>query len=85
MNMSNNTELKQTTKIEDSPFSATWFDEYDSWMLTLGNEIMTNPKDDAYVFQELDELKAWVDTKPWELIMKAAAVFTNNFNEVNKK
>jgi hypothetical protein len=81
--LNRNWEVKKTVQIEDSPFAAVWIEQENSFVIIIGNEVMTNPKE--MVFESIDEVQAWIDTKPWELIVKAAAVFTNKFNELNKK
>jgi hypothetical protein len=68
--------------IEDSPFLAVWNEEEQSYMIVLGNEVMINPE--YLPFDSVDEVKAWIDTKHWDLIIRAVAVFTKKFNELQK-
>ena len=49
------------------------------FMIAIGNQIISKEK-----FNDLKHAKAYIDRKPWEMILNATAVMINKLNEINK-
>lgn len=54
--------------IEDTPFTAVYIKN--DWVIVMGNEIASERR-----FEKIDELKEYIDSKPWELIVTSATIF----------
>lgn len=60
----------ERVEIENSPFVGLYNET--GWRILIGDKLMTDE-----VFTTFEDLKEFVDTKPWKLIMRAAFIFTN--------
>lgn len=72
-----NVNISKHELIEDSPFTA--IKVKNKWFIVMGDQIASGNK-----FDTLDDLREYIDTKPWELIVTASTIF-NSIIKRNKE
>lgn len=80
-------EAQYTGKPKAEMISATSTDSYDEvftiinhngeFLIAIGNQVICGKK-----FQSLEEAKAYIDSKPWDIILNATALMYNKLKEV---
>lgn len=63
--------------IEETPFTGVKGNK--GWIIVMGNQMASGK-----TFDNLNDMKAYIDEKPWELIVNACAIFNEILN-TNKK
>lgn len=71
---SNENILRYVT-IEGSPFTAIKL-ENERWGLVMGDQLVSDQ-----TFNDVDEAKEFVDSKPWSLMITAAYIYTDFINK----
>ena len=61
--------------IEGSPFTAIQL-ENERWGLVMGDQLISDQ-----TFEDVDEAKEFVDSKPWSLIMTASYIYVDYINK----
>lgn len=72
----NSSELIQVIEINDCPLTIVVKDE--KIMIALGYNVLKTG------FESIKEAKDYIRKKPWDLLLTAAAVFTNELNKIEK-
>lgn len=77
--MNEASEIKMYEEIEDSPFIAIR-NGNDKWVIIMGKYRVSRTE-----FNDLEELKEYVKSKPWELIMVTTSIYMHMENELKTK
>lgn len=79
----NKTETKRENKnefleIENTPFTAVKVEN--KYILVMGDVMVSGKR-----FDEIEDVMAYINNKPWELILVAAKTFADKLNEIKKE
>lgn len=71
-------EITTFEEIKGTPFTGIY--RHNKWIIVMGDEI-ASPKE----FENVEEMKEYIDTKPWSLLMVSAAIFNKITNKKIKE